>query len=62
MTMRVPLECIDQQLSAYLESFRACFSKPQYRYFVIILLGIILFQGHGTVTNIIGQVGTQVTL
>lgn len=60
--MRVPLECIDQQLSAYLEMFRACFSKPQYRYFVIILLGIILFHGNGTMTNIIGQVGTQVTL
>ena len=60
--MSVPLECIDQSLSAYLELFRACFSKPQYRYFVIILLGIILFQGNGTVSNIIGQVGTQVTL
>jgi SRSO17 transposase len=62
MTMRVPLECIDQHLSAYLELFRDCFSKPQYRYFVIILLGIILFQGNGTVSNIIDQVGTQVTL
>ncbi len=42
--MRLPSICLDDQLAKYLEQFRACFSQPQYKYFVTILLGLLLCQ------------------
>lgn len=60
--MRLPIICLDPRLGQYLLRFRHCFSKPQYKYFVTILLGLMLCQGASTLTGVIGQVEGQVSL
>jgi hypothetical protein len=60
--MRLPSICLDDQLAKYLEQFRSCFSKPQYKYFVTILLGLLLCQSGFTLTGILRQVSQEVTL
>ena len=60
--MRLPSICLDDQLANYLEQFRSCFSKPQYKYFVTILLGLLLCQSGFTLTGILRQVSQDVTL
>lgn len=60
--MRLPSICLDDQLAKYLEQFRDCFSKPQYKYFVTILLGLLLCQSGFTLTGILRQVSQDVTL
>ena len=39
--MRVPIICMDERLRQFVRAFRSCFSLPQYRYFVIVLLALI---------------------
>jgi hypothetical protein len=53
---------LDPRFGQYLLRFRHCFSKPQYKYFVTILLGLMLCQGSSTLSGVIGQVAGQVTL
>lgn len=60
--MRLPSICLDDQLAKYLEQFRSCFSKPQYQYFVTILLGLLLCQSGFTLTGILRQVSGDRTL
>ena len=60
--MRLPIICLDPRFSQYLLRFRHCFSKPQYKYFVTILLGLMLCQGASTLSGLIGQVEGQVSL
>lgn len=60
--MRLPIKCLDARLDQYLLRFRHCFSKPQYKYFVTILLGLMLCQGASTLTGVLGQVEGQVSL
>ena len=60
--MRLPIICLDPRLGQYLLRFRHCFSKPQYKYFVTILLGLMLCQGASTLSGVIGQVEGQVSL
>ena len=60
--MRLPSICLDNQFAKYLEQFRSCFSKPQYKYFVTILLGLLLCQSGFTLTGILRQVSQDVTL
>lgn len=60
--MRLPSICLDDQLAKYLEQFRSCFSKPQNKYFVTILLGLLLCQNGFTLTGLLRQVGSRVTL
>jgi hypothetical protein len=60
--MRLPSICLDDQLAKYMEHFRSCFSKPQYKYFVTILLGLLLCQSGFTLTGILRQVSQDVTL
>jgi len=60
--MRLPIICLDDQLAKHLEQFRRHFSKPQYKYFVTILLGLLLCQSGFTLTGILRPVGSQVTL
>ncbi len=59
--MRLPSICLDDQLAKYLEQFRSCFSKPQYKYFVTILLGLLLCQSGFTLTGILRSVSQDVT-
>ena len=60
--MRLPSICLDGQLANYLDQFRSCFSKPQYKYFVTILLGLLLCESSHTLSGILRQVLAQVTL
>ena len=60
--MRMPIICLDRRFGQYLLRFRPCFSKPQYKYFVTILLGLMLCQGSSTLSGVIGQVEGHVTL
>jgi SRSO17 transposase len=60
--MRLPSICLDGQLANYLDQFRNCFSKPQYKYFVTILLGLLLCQSNHTLSGILRQVTAQATL
>lgn len=60
--MRLPRICLDKQLAKYLARFRPCFSKPQYKYFVIILMGLLLNQAGFTLSGVLRQVSAEVTL
>ncbi len=60
--MRMPIVCLDARLGHYLSTFRSCFSQPQYQYFVIILLGLMLCQGNRTLSGLLAQVEGAVTL
>jgi hypothetical protein len=39
--MPVPIICLDESLRHFGERFRKLLSKPQYQYFVIVLLGLM---------------------
>jgi hypothetical protein len=60
--MRLPIVCLDQRLRHYLALFRDCFSQPQYKYFVTILLGLMLCQSSQTLSGLREQVSNQVSL
>ena len=49
-------------LSQYLETFRACFSKRQWKYFVTVLLGLIECEERKTMTGMLRVVGEQISL
>jgi hypothetical protein len=60
--MRLPSICLDERLAKYLQQFRDCFSQPQYKYFVTILLGLLLCQSGHTLSGVLRQVAAEVTL
>jgi hypothetical protein len=49
-------------LSQYLEAFRSCFSKRQWKYFVTVLLGLIECEERKTMTGLLRAVSDQVSL
>jgi SRSO17 transposase len=53
---------MDGRLRYFTAAFRACFSKPQHRYFEIVLLALLLCQEAKTLTGLLRQVAVQVTL
>ena len=40
--MPTPIICADPRLRQFAERFRSCFSKPQFQYFVTVLLALLL--------------------
>jgi hypothetical protein len=60
--MPKPIVCLSEQLSHYLEAFRTCFSKRQWKYFVTVLLGLIECEERKTMTGILRVVGEQISL
>jgi len=54
--MSVPIICLDARLRQYCERFRKCFSKPQYKYLVTVLLALMLCQEPRTLTGLLRQV------
>ncbi len=60
--MRVPIICMDGRLRHFTAAFRACFSKPQHRYFEIVLVALLLCQEAKTLTGLLRQVAVQATL
>lgn len=60
--MPKPIVCLSEQLRQFLEIFRSCFSKRQWRYFVIVLLGLIECEERKTMTGVLRVVGERVSL
>lgn len=60
--MPVPIVCLDASLRQFVAVFRPCFSKPQARYFVIVLLGLLLCEGRHTLTGLRRQVADPVSV
>ncbi len=46
--MPVPIICLDEHLRYFTQRFRELLSKPQYQYFVTVLLGLMLGEGART--------------
>ena len=60
--MPKPIVCLSEQLSHYLEAFRHCFSKRQWKYFVTVLLGLIECEERKTMTGLLRVVGERISL
>src|SRR5215210_1922076 len=60
--MRVPIICMDDRLRQFARAFRPCFSLPQYRYFVIVLLALMLCQEPRTLTALLRCVAVRSSL
>ena len=60
--MRIPIICMDDRLRHFTAAFRPCFSKPQHRYFEIVLLAVLLCQEAKTLSGLLRQVAVQATL
>ncbi|MDQ5853377.1 MAG: transposase, partial [Chloroflexota bacterium] len=53
---------MDGRLRDFAATFRPCFSRPQHRYFEIVLLALLLCQEAKTLTALVRHVAVQVTL
>ena len=60
--MPKPIVCLSSALSQFAEAFRPCFSQRQWKYFVIVLLGLIECEGRRTLCGLLGVVGEKVSL
>ena len=60
--MPKPIVCLSEQLRQYMEIFRNCFSQRQWRYFVIVLLGLIECEERKTMTGLLRVIGERVSL
>jgi hypothetical protein len=49
--MPTPSLCLDARLRPFVEAFRACWSQPQKRQVVTVLLGLLRCQGPHTLTG-----------
>ena len=54
--------CLDDELRYFAERFREQFSKPQYQYFVTVLLGLMLCEGRRTLSGLLRTVGEHASL
>jgi hypothetical protein len=54
--MSIPIICLDARLRQFCETFRACFSQPQFKYLVTVLLALMLCQETHTLTGLLRQV------
>lgn len=60
--MPKPIVCLSAALSQYCEVFRSCFSKRQWKYFVIVLLSLIECEQRRTLSGLLAGIGEQVSL
>jgi hypothetical protein len=54
--------CLSATLRKYLELFRPCFSRRQWKYFVTVLLGLVECEGRRTLRGLLQAVWDQVSL
>lgn len=47
-----PIVCQDERLRQYLQSFQALFSRPQYKHFVTVLMGLLLSESGHTLSHL----------
>src|SRR5260370_41583962 len=55
--MPQPIICLDEEVCHFAEGFRSLFSKPQYQYFVTVLLGLMECDGRRTLSGLLHEVG-----
>jgi len=60
--MPMPIMCLDARLRQFAEAFRGCFSRPQWKYFVIVLLALMLCEGRCTLAGLRRQVAVEATV
>ncbi len=60
--MPKPIVCLSEPLRQYLEAFRSCFSQRQWKYFVIVLLGLLECEERRTMTGLLRMVAERVSL
>jgi hypothetical protein len=60
--MPKPIVCLCEQLRQFTEIFRSSFSKRQWKYFVIVLLGLIECEERKTMSGLLRVIGEQVSL
>ena len=60
--MPKPIVCLSAVLRQFTELFRPCFSQRQWKYFVIVLLGLIECEGRRTLSGLLAVVGEQASL
>src|SRR5579864_5105193 len=60
--MPMPIVCLDAALRQFVARFRPCLSKPQARYFEIVLLGLLLCEGRHTLSGLRRQVAAAVSV
>ncbi len=60
--MPVPVICLDEDVRYFAERFREVFSKPQYQYFVTVLLGLMLCEGTRTLSGLLRQIADSPSL
>ena len=60
--MPVPIICLDEQVRHFAERFRQVLSKPQYQYFVTVLLGLMECEGRRTLSGLVRQVAAGPSL
>jgi hypothetical protein len=60
--MPKPIVCLSVHLSEFVKLFRPCFSQRQWKYFVIVLLGLIECEGRRTLRGLLTVVGEPVSL
>jgi hypothetical protein len=54
--MSIPIICLDARLRQFCETFRTCFSQPQFKYLVTVLLALRLCQETHTLTGLLRQI------
>jgi hypothetical protein len=54
--MSIPIICLDGRLRQFCEAFRTCFSRPWFKYLVIVLLALMVCQETHTLTGLLRQV------
>lgn len=60
--MPKPIVCLSAAVCEFAELFRPCFSRRQWKYFVIVLLGLIECQERRTLKSLLAAVGEKVSL
>ena len=60
--MPKPIVCLSEVLRQFLEAFRPCFSRRQWKYFVTVLLGLIEQEGRSTLTGFRACIGEPISL
>src|SRR5712692_1573589 len=60
--MPQPIICVDEEVCHFAERFRSLYSKPQYQYFVTVLLGLMECEGRRTLSGLLREVGQAPSL
>jgi hypothetical protein len=60
--MPKPIVCLSEPLRQYVEIFRSCFSQRQWKYFVIVLLGLVECEERKTLSGLLRVIGERVSL